>query len=416
MKWRRVIESILISALTLVQVLVCQIAYRRRSFARGDATADAAPILVIRCEAKIGDNLLNIPFLRVLRAAHPGREIHLLHHRAARDIYADCPYVDERVEITWPMSSPVTLLHRMSLCAGVFRGLAKRTRYGLAIMPRWDEDLYAPFLAWMSGAQRVVGFSRRVLPEKAWRNLGTDLLLSDAIQDTVIRHESVRSLQLIEGIPQGGLTPSAELEFWFSEEDRRTVMSLTDTADAGDVTWVALAPGAAVDRRKWPIGNFAAVVKALGQRPDVRLLLLGSSAEAADCEILLRATLPGTSLNLAGRLSLAQTAAALQTCRLFIGNDSGLLHLACAVRTPVIEISCHPKRAPDLHANSPARFGPTVEHSIVLRPDQPLSYVCRDGCTFDDAHCIATVTVASVVQAVASLLDAEDQPCAKCSG
>jgi ADP-heptose:LPS heptosyltransferase len=191
------------------------------------------------------------------------------------------------------------------------------------------------------------------------------------------------------------------LEFWFSKQDIDRVSALRGGADAH---WVAIAPGAALGRRQWPLENFVRVAKALGERPGLRLMLLGTSAEAAICDALAQACPPGMTVSFAGQLTLAQVAAALATCRLFIGNDSGLLHLACAVGTPVIEISCHPQQAPELHANSPARFGPTVEHSAVLRPPRPLHPACRDGCAFDAAHCIATVDAQAVVRSAASLL------------
>ena len=404
---RRIAENIVVAVITAIQVLACRLGFKQRSFAPGDAAADAAPILVVRCEAKIGDNLLHIPFLRALRAMYLGRQIHLVHHENARAIYEHCPFVDKRIEISWPMSAPATLLRRLSLCAAVFKMLGSRTRYGLAIAPRWDEDLYAPFIAWMSGAPRVIGFSRHVLREKAWRNYGTDCLFTDAVLDTAVRHESQRALRLLACLPNAHVAPAAGLEFWFSEDDQRKVKLLQDVAAPSGVTWIAMAPGAAIDRRKWPVANFASVAQALGQRPGVRLMLLGTAAEAVDCETLLQASRPSASLNLAGRLSLAQTAAALQACRMFIGNDSGLLHLASAVRTPVIEISCHPMQSPDLHANSPARFGPTAPISAVLRPARPLTQACRHGCIFGTAHCITAVTAASVVHTAESLLDAE---------
>lgn len=407
MSRRRIAENIMVAVITAIQVLACRLGFGRRSFALGDARAEAAPILVVRCEAKIGDNLLHIPFLRALRALYPGRQIHLVHHENARAIYDHCPFIDKRIEIAWPMSAPATLLRRLSLCADVFKGAASGTRYGLAMAPRWDEDLYAPFIAWMSGAPRVIGFSRRVLPEKAWRNFGIDWLLTDAVLDATVQHESRRSLQLLVCLANAHVAPSADLEFWFSEEDQKEVTLLQNAAAPSGVTWVAIAPGAAIDRRKWHVANFASVAQALGQRPGVRLMLLGTAAEAVDCETLLQASRPGASLNLAGRLSLAQTAAALQACRLFIGNDSGLLHLASAVRTPVIEISCHPMQASELHANSPARFGPTAPISAVLRPARPLTQACRHGCIFGTAHCITAVTAASVVHTAESLLDAE---------
>jgi hypothetical protein len=88
MSWRRSIEGLLLGAITPMQVLACRWQSARRVSSDTDRSA---AILVVRCEAKIGDNLLNIPFLRAVRAAFPGRPIHLLHHAAARDIYRRAP-------------------------------------------------------------------------------------------------------------------------------------------------------------------------------------------------------------------------------------------------------------------------------------------------------------------------------------
>lgn len=404
MRWRRLAENALIGFVSVIHVVICRMIWRRGAVFPSDETLAVAPILVIRCEARIGDNLLNIPFLRALRSAYAGRQIHLLHHAAVRSIYVHCPYIDKRIEINWRMSAPRTLLARLSLCATVFREQEPRSRYALALLPRWDEDLYGPFLAWISGAQRIVGFSRRVRPEKARRNVGTDLLLTDAIYDTSIQHESRRALQMLVQHLKAIPGASAELEFWYSADDMARVTALKAGTMAAECAWVAVAPGASLDRRKWPVERFAEVASALSQLPEIGLMFLGNAAEAADCEALLLACRPSRSLNLAGRLDLSETAAALSTCRLFIGNDSGLVHLASAVGTKVLEISCHPLHAGALHPNSPARFGPTVEGSVVLQPQHPLSRSCRHGCYSDTAHCITAVQIGTVVQAAKSLL------------
>jgi heptosyltransferase-2 len=399
MMWRRRIENLLLGALSLAHVAVCRVGFGRGR--RAKSMDDRSPILVIRCEAKLGDNLLHIPFLRALRSIAPGRPIHLVHHVAARGIYEDCPYVDERIEVAWRMSAPATLLHRIGLCAAVFRA-ETRGRYDIALVPRWDEDLYAPFIAWMSGAQRIVGFSRRVLAEKAVRNIGTDGLFTDAVRDTSVLHESRRSLQLLERLSGTPCTASSRLEFWFPDRARSKIERL-QSAVSGATDWVAIAPGAALDRRKWPLERFRAVAQVLAQRAGLRVLVIGTAAESDACAAVAR-DLPGLALDLSGHLDLQETAAALSTCRLFIGNDSGLLHLACAVQTPVLEISCHPEGAPDLHPNSPARFGPSVEPSAVMRPSRALAGECRDGCVHAHAHCITGVATAGVIEAAAALL------------
>lgn len=406
MKFSRLVESIALAMASALHVALCRALCGRSS--PGTAGTDAAgrgPILVIRCEAKLGDNLLNVPFLRELRNLYPGRQIHLLHHAHARAIYKDCPYVDRRLEIDWPMSSPRTLWRRLTLCRRVFGPPHGGSAYSIAIIPRWDEDLYAAFLAWFSQATLRVGFSRRSSTRaRAWRSFGTDSLLTATLVDRSVQHESHRSLQLLEFLRPDATVRRRDLEFWFSAHDSEKARALLDSAasETSDVL-IAIAPGAALDRRKWPLANFVELAKRF-RHANIRLVALGSADEFADCQALVDSSLPQTALNLAGRLSLSECASLLSRCRLFIGNDSGLLHLASATGIAIVEISCHPVGAPDNHANSPARFGPIGTRCLVLRPAQPAAPICFDGCAFDSAHCIASIPVSAVSEAANSLL------------
>ena len=71
--------------------------------------------------------------------------------------------------------------------------------------------------------------------------------------------------------------------------------------------------------------------------PDCAVLLLGGPAEK-DGIAAIAAGLPGPILDLAGRLTLRQTIAILSRCRLFIGNDSGLMHIAAALAVPLVAV------------------------------------------------------------------------------
>lgn len=403
-------RDVLLGAITAVQVAWCRMRYPRRRLSQDSGDDESGPLLVIRCEAKLGDNLLTIPFLRALRARHPTRPIHLLHHTAARAVYERCPYIDRRIEINWAMSSPVTLLRRVGLAAAAFASRPTTTRYALAFAPRWDEDLYAPFLGRASGAARFVGFSRQVLPAKARRNVGVDSLMTHAVDNRRVLHESIRPFTLLDPSQDPTAGSHAALEFWHSDRDTVSIAAPIEGTAAKGTTWIAVGPGAAVDRRQWPVSMFADLVAALSRRPGVRFAFLGSAGESEDCEALVRAAASNTALNLAGRLTLAQCAQALSRCHLFIGNDSGLMHLASAAGTPIVEISCHPIRAPSWHANSPTRFGAAGERCAVLRPAQPASSACREGCVSSVAHCIVGVTVESAVGAANTLLDVAVSP------
>ncbi|MHB1559266.1 MAG: glycosyltransferase family 9 protein, partial [Isosphaeraceae bacterium] len=102
--------------------------------------------------------------------------------------------------------------------------------------------------------------------------------------------------------------------------------------------------------------------------------------------------------------TLRQTTAILSRCRLFIGNDSGPMHLASAVGVPVVEISMFPRSGPRGHVSSPHRFGPWGVPSVIVQPSHALP-PCTDGCRASTAHCITQVGVSEVFVAVMELLE-----------
>lgn len=392
------LEALALALISAIHVALCRWFIRRPSAGR-DAQGKA-PLLVIRCEAKLGDNLLTIPFLRALRHGFPDRKIHLLHHRAAHPVYASCPYVDLRIELGWEPSSVRSLLQRLHESRKVFEAPASHGPYAIAVTPRWDLDLYAPFLAWFSGAPKRVGFSRRVRRDKAVHCFGTDSLYTEVLGDAVPRHESLRPLALLKPLGLDETVPS-DLEFWFSDTDEAVAEALLRTGSAAH--WIAMAPGAGIGRRQWPVDRFAAVGSAMTARFGLRIAILGTAGELDVCTRLAQ-LIGDSSLNLAGRLSIPECAAILARCRLLVCNDSGLAHLGSAVALPVVEVSCHPKGASANHANAPERFGPTSAGSVVIRPDEPASRCCTNGCEFEHAHCIEGVGVDAVLAAADSLV------------
>jgi heptosyltransferase-2 len=110
-----------------------------------------------------------------------------------------------------------------------------------------------------------------------------------------------------------------------------------------------------------------------------------------------------TATGLAGRTTLRETAAVLERCRLYVGNDSGPLHLAAAGGVPCVEISCHPATGRPDHENSPDRFGPWGVPHVVLRAASPRA-PCDGYCGAQAPHCILEVDVDAVVAAADSLL------------
>ena len=128
-----------------------------------------------------------------------------------------------------------------------------------------------------------------------------------------------------------GLSPPPLPVVWTSELDRSTIADLLPQ----NRPIIALAPTANWAPKVWPADRFAAVFHRLAQPNAIPVILGGlGQAEHAMAEPLL-AALPD-AIDLVGVLSLSEVAALLQQATLFIGNDSGLMHLAAAAGAPTI--------------------------------------------------------------------------------
>ena len=200
-------------------------------------------------------------------------------------------------------------------------------------------------------------------------------------------HEVEKNLHVLSFL--GKKVKHSALELWLTQEDRekaRAVLANTQKP------LIALGIGASKERKIWPLESYQKLCAQL----DAQFVVIGGPEDAAAGEQL-------NALNLAGKLTLRESAAVMELCTLFIGNDSGPKHIAAAMQTPVIEISCHPLTGSATCEYNPARFGAWGE---VARAVQPLTAQspCVDGCRAGEAHCILGMEPSRVAEAAISLI------------
>lgn len=131
-----------------------------------------------------------------------------------------------------------------------------------------------------------------------------------------------------------GLSPPPQPASWTGPADRARAALLLP----GDGPYIGLGPTANWSGKVWPPDRFVALFRALrdGPLPGARAVLFagpGPAEQALAAPVL--AALPD-ALDLSGQLSLPEASACLAQCALFIGNDSGLMHLAAAAGTPTL--------------------------------------------------------------------------------
>jgi ADP-heptose:LPS heptosyltransferase len=365
-------------------------------------------ILVVRLDHKLGDMVIFSDFIKKLHLAYPNKKITLVIHESQKKLYESCPYIFETYYFNWGKCLPCSLPFR-SISAISF--ILKNKLYGnwhFGIANRFDEDFHAPFLLFLSGATERIGFTSKIQGRKKWSMFLVDYLFNQISNNITVAHEAIKNLQSIECKIKGITTSTIQYESWLSSDDSFSVSQMLQKRHlSSEHKIIALGVGAYEDKRKWPAKHFAQLINKLSlvDKQFIFLILGSKSDQEIGDEILSlieKKTNPNV-INFCGLTTIGQTAAILNLTRLFIGNDSGLLHLACANTNQIIEISCHPKSAQLSHANSPIRFGPMAEHAIILQPNDPI-LPCAKGCESKMAHCITQISVEEVYNSTLILL------------
>lgn len=359
-------------------------------------------ILVVQL-GDIGDLVLTSPFLRELgRSADDNyQELTLVVKPSVQPLAERCPYA----------SRVISFDARRTRAAGALSGLLNARRYARSELaggvetawnPRFDlDELGATFLMHYSAAARKIGYSEHVSPSKELRNHGYDCLLDLPVRPApgASRHEADRLLDLLAA---GGVAvESRNLELWLGSDDEVPAAEMLSTV--GSRAPVALGIGAGHPKRCWPAERFTEVAERLHQEHGAIAVLVGGPAERpAAAEISAAAGVP--VIDAVGQLPLRATAALVRKCAIYVGNDSGLLHISAAAGLPVVEISCHPLGGNPEHPNAPERFGPYGVRNVVLQPSHPAAATCVAGCEAQTSHCIEGVGVDSVLDGAVSML------------
>ncbi len=280
----------------------------------------------------------------------------------------------------------------------------QKRNFDLAINSRWDCDSrHGSLVGLFCYPTRYIGFFSRATPRRRIMNLGVDGAFTERIRTNQVIHESMRGNQVLTAL--NFTVDNSKPHLWLSEPDikyaRDRLMEI-----AGKL--VVLGIGASEAKRRWPISRFLMVAQhILASDTGAYFVVVGHKGDAAQAEQM-RSALGTRLLNFAGTCSIAESGALLSRCSLYVGNDSGPMHMASAVGLPVIEISCHPPEGAPEHANSPDRYHPLSDPYKVARP-RSFAAPCYYACTATEPHCILGVQVSDVVEAVDYVLAQQNQ-------
>ena len=289
--------------------------------------------ILIRATNWVGDAIMALPALRAVRGRFPDAEIEILALPYVAELYRD-QQVGNRLMVYDRKGAHASFSGRERLAAEV-----RAQKFDIALLLQNAFD--AAWIAWRAGIPQRIGYARDA----------RTLLLTQSVavpkSDEIPAHEKFYYLELlrragwIEAFPEESL-----ITLNVPEQSRRHAAEFLLASGARPAAMrIAVGAGASYGSAKcWPPDRFAEVLKHLQQQIDADVILFGTAAEAS-VSAAIASGMRRPPIDLSGETAVADLPALLSQCHLFIGNDSGAMHVAAAVGLPVVAV-----------------FGPTDPH------------------------------------------------------
>ncbi|MDB5350190.1 MAG: glycosyl transferase family 9 [Planctomycetota bacterium] len=301
----------------------------------GTVVAPLRRVVIFRA-LQLGDMLCAVPALRAMRAAWTEAEIVLVGLPWARSFVARFGrYLDGFREFPGYPGLP----ERPSQIGRIpaFLAAIQAERFDLAIQLHGSGSFVNP-LTELFGATRCAGFALPggYVPDP-------DLFIPWPERGLEIR----RLLELASSL--GAPDLGEDLEFPLEQPDFQALDAIDGARELEPGRYVCIHAGASVPERRWPVERFAAVARQLAGH-GLRIVLTGTGSES---EHLRWASWPDGSLNLTGRTDLGTLGVLIRQARQLVCNDTGVSHIAAALRVPSVVIST---------GHNPERWAPIDSH------------------------------------------------------
>ena len=335
-------------------------------------------ILVVRLD-RMGDVVLSTPALKAIRDAYPESRITFMVRSFVKDIAQGNPSVNEVIIYDKAKGFFENI--------DFIKGLRKK-KFDLAVV--LHPTLRTHWIIFLSGIPKRLGLDKK-------RKMGG--LLTDRVPDMKhlgLKHEIDYTLDILRYI--GINAKDRDMHVPVSPDSgKRVSEAFTKSGITGSDTVVVMNPSASCPSKRWPAKRFAQTADILIKRSGVKVVVITGEADKEIGEKVVSFMEEGC-LDLSGKTTVGDIAEILKRSKLFISNDSGPVHVACAVGTPVLAIFGRSDRG-----LSPKRWGPSNKGDVVIHKDVGCLECLAHNCVLG-FKCLSAITVDEVVRAAEELL------------
>ena len=340
--------------------------------------------ILIRATNWVGDAIMALPALRAVRNHFPEAEIAILARPYVADVYREQEICNQLIAYD-SQTKHAGILGRERLAAEM-----RAQKFDVALLLQNAFD--AAWLAWRADIPERIGYARD----------GRSFLLTKPIPvpktGEILPHEKFYYLELLR---RAGWIDSLPDESFIalnvSEQSRqRAEEFFLQSGVRSNSLRIAIGAGASYGSAKcWPPSRFAEVANRLQTEIDADVILFGTAAEAAVTRTI-SSELRRPPIDLTEKTAIADLPALLSQCHLFIGNDSGAMHVAAGVGLPVVAVF----GPTDPFGTAPV----TPRHTVVQQ--RPYCSPCFLRHCPTDHRCMSVITPEMVEAAVRPWLSA----------
>lgn len=330
--------------------------------------------LIVRAPNWVGDAVMALPAVDSIKQLTAASHIAVMARKATAPLFTNHPDIDRVVEID-DKSHKILGPKR---AADMIKG--EHFDVGIIFPPSFSSALIFK----LAGVTGRVGFDfdkRKIIltravkpPEEPMHRIQSYLYL----------------LEKVTGKKPDAHNPQVRLSH---EEIESGQAALEPHGLSYDDAYIAIAPRAIGESRRWGSENYGRLAERLAGEFSAKIILIGTDSDS-DAAGKIKSFAPESVINLCGQTSLMSAAAVLSFAKLFIGNDSGLAHLAGAVNSPLVVLS-----GPD----DPAETSPVCDNKTVIIKDELDCISCvKNKCPLKGdsfMRCMRLITVKEVFDA-----------------
>ncbi len=340
-------------------------------------------ILIIRFSS-IGDIVLATPLMRVLHASFPSSKIDFI----VRKEYTELICNNKNLNSIYEFDAKTGLAGLRKL-----KNQLRAEHYNLVI--DIHNSLRSRYLRWMLGANDVVVINKRIFSRTMLIRLKKNFYRG--VISVADRYIEPLQKYRIENDGKG-------LELHISDEIRAQAsakMKKLSVQKSGMM--IGFCPSAKHATKCWPLGRFAELGAKLSKDYDAKILLFGGQQDKEKCSFIAKTinslSKEVSAINLSGELSLLESAIAMDACTIIVTNDSGLMHIAAAMKKKVVAI----------FGSTVREFGffPVGTENAVVERDglycRPCSHIGREECPESHFRCMKEIQVEDVIKSIQAI-------------